>query len=299
MRAILLTSLLIFSITPLKAQDQQVLINYSEIELKSGLPTLMSGEQINLDFDNPQYGTISPGDVFSGVYLLVDNFKPDAPKFWYLLEKKDSTVSLGSLPIEDHQESLKNAKMNFSVTSGAQYTYSIELIHDSRNNRFFYKWIGSQKNNSPQPVKNTAKLEEGRQIPSFSVPLLNEEIFRLVEEKGRIVVVNWWSTSCSPCIAEIPGFNKLVEKYNSNGDIIFLAIAWDSETRVKNFLAQNEFNYKHALYNDETVKIFGGAFPRNLVIDRRGDIAYSELGADEDQWKKIDQVLQLITSIGK
>jgi peroxiredoxin len=299
MRAIFLTFLFVLSISSLEAQEVQDLDTYSNIELKSGFPTLSSGKQVNLDYDNPQYGSIDPGEAFSGVYILVDNSEPNSPRIRYLLEKKDRTISLGSLPFEDHQAKIQYAKMNFLPNEKAQYTYPVEVIYHADSNQYFYKWLGSQESNRPKAVKNTSKLKEGSQIPEFSVPLLNGESFNLEEEKNKILVINWWSTSCSPCIAEIPGFNKLVDKYKSNNEIVFLAIAWDTEKRIKNFLAENEFAYKHRLYNDQTVKLFGGVFPRNLVIDRNGKIAYNELGANENQWVKLDQVLQLVASISK
>jgi peroxiredoxin len=299
MRAIFLTFLFLLAISSLNAQDEHDLENYSTIELEAGFPTLSSGKLVNLDFDNPQFGLINPGEVFSGVYILVDNSQPNVPRFWYLLEKEDGTFSLGSLPFDDHQAEMQNAKINFLINAEVKYTYPIEFIYHADINQLFYKWIGSQESNRPLAVENISKLTEGSQLPKFTLPMLNGKTFSSEEEKNKILVINWWSTSCSPCIAEIPGFNKLVEKYKYNKEVIFLAIAWDNEKKVKNFLAEKEFAYQQALFNDQTVELFGGAFPRNLVIDRNGSIAYNELGANEDQWEKIDQVLQLVTTIGK
>jgi len=299
MRALFISFLLLSSISSLQAQDEQDLGNYSPIELEAGFPILSSGKQINLDFDNPQFGSINPGEAFSGVYILVNNSEPDDPRFWYLLEKEDGKFSLGSLPFDDHQAKIRYAKMNFLANAEAKYTYPIEVIYHAGINQLFYKWIGSQKSNKPLAIENTSELIEGSQLPKFTVPMLNGKTFSTEEEKDKILVINWWSTTCSPCIAEMPGFNKLVEKYKSNKEIVFLAIAWDTEKRINNFLAKNEFAYNHALYNDQTVELFGGAFPRNLVVDRNGNIAYNELGANEDQWEKIDQVLQLVTTIEK
>lgn len=137
-------------------------------------------------------------------------------------------------------------------------------------------------------------LAEGKKLPDFTVELLNGEQLNITETKDNIIVINWWSITCSPCIAEIPGFNKLIEKYSSNNRIVFLAIAWDSEERVKTFLENMSFKYQQALYNDRTVELFGGAFPRNVVVNSDGRIVYNHLGANKHQWKKLDQVISTL-----
>ena len=285
---------LLLSFTELKAEKAQDFLSYSKVELKSGSPTLYSGKKMGFGFKDPEYGTVNSGDVFLGTYILVDNSSPENPKFWYWVIKKDSTSTLGSLPFDNSEANLRTAKMNLENDTDVDYTYPIEIAYNEKENQFYYKWIGSSKNNRPEAVEASSKMKAGSQMPSFTVQILDGSKFEFEKVENKIVVINWWSTTCSPCIAELPGLNKLVKKYKTNPEIIFLAIAWDSEGKLKSFLEKRSFEYQQALYNERTVELFGGAFPRNLVIDKTGNISYNELGANEDQWEKVDQVIQML-----
>ena len=50
-------------------------------------------------------------------------------------------------------------------------------------------------------------------MPDFEYYNLENKKEFLSDLKGKNVVINWWSTGCGPCIAEIPIVNNMVEKY--------------------------------------------------------------------------------------
>ena len=289
----------LFNNSELRAQEGQNLKGFSEIEINSGHPTIYTGKKGGFDFENPEYGVMNSGSAFLGSYLLVDNSSPKNPRYWYWIIKKDSTSTLGGLSFDENKSNFKAAKMNLINNPEANFTYPIEIVYNEIENQFYYKWIGSDENNIPKAAKNDSKLTTGSKMPGFTVQLLSGKSFSFNNLKNKIMVINWWSTTCGPCIAEIPGLNKLVEKYKSNDNIVFLAIAWDSKQKLNSFLQNKPFEYQQALYNDQTIQLFGGAFPRNLVVNKNGNIAYNELGAAEDQWERIDQVIQLVISADK
>ena len=53
----------------------------------------------------------------------------------------------------------------------------------------------------------------GFTCPDFTVELLEGGSLSLSALRGKVVVVNWWATSCGPCIAEMPALSKLVGRY--------------------------------------------------------------------------------------
>ncbi len=77
MRVLCITLLLfLFPFSAADAQEDSTDTRRTKISLKSGFPTLSSGKTINFDFKNPEYGKIYSGDLFPGIYIVVNNTNP-------------------------------------------------------------------------------------------------------------------------------------------------------------------------------------------------------------------------------
>ncbi|MCB9309709.1 MAG: TlpA family protein disulfide reductase [Lewinellaceae bacterium] len=76
--------------------------------------------------------------------------------------------------------------------------------------------------------------------PDFEVKDINGTVYKLSQLKDKTIVLNFWFTSCKPCIAEIPVLNELVDE---NKDVVFLALAADKEDRIQSFLKKHSFHY--------------------------------------------------------
>src|SRR5438094_3274155 len=59
--------------------------------------------------------------------------------------------------------------------------------------------------------------KSGSVLPDFKLPDLGGKHFRSSQLKGSVVVLDVWATWCEPCIADIPMFNRLHEKYAGRG----------------------------------------------------------------------------------
>ena len=106
--------------------------------------------------------------------------------------------------------------------------------------------------------------------------------------RGKIVVLNLWFINCPNCLAEIKMLNELVEQYQANPDVIFLAPAASRKDELARFLVKNPFKYQ--VLPDSSIIIlsqFGAAdkngdinvpFPMHYVIDRDGNVVMKEQG---------------------
>jgi peroxiredoxin len=126
-----------------------------------------------------------------------------------------------------------------------------------------------------------AVMDKNR-APNVTFTTITGEQITMEQLHGKIVLVNFWATSCSGCIAEMP---KLVETYNryhaSGFELVAVAMAYDPPSNVANYVKKNALPFPVALdpqgemaaaFND--VKLTPTAF----VIDQRGRIVRNVVG---------------------
>lgn len=105
----------------------------------------------------------------------------------------------------------------------------------------------------------------------------NELIFSELE--GKVIVLNFWFTTCMPCLKEIPELNKLVDN-NDTDEVVFIAFARDDKEKLLKFF--NKFgDFKYSIV-PESYAIADAyrvvAWPQSMVIDRDGKVYKSWAG---------------------
>ena len=114
----------------------------------------------------------------------------------------------------------------------------------------------------------------GSIAPNFKSKTINGNLVDLSKLKGRVIVLNFWSTGCGPCIAEMPELNKLVKLY-SGKKVTFISLAAENSTLLSKFFKKHSFSFATIPDSDE---IMYGAFklesiwPYSVIIDKEGKI---------------------------
>ncbi len=100
--------------------------------------------------------------------------------------------------------------------------------------------------------------------------------------KGKVVMVNFWATSCVTCIKEMPKMVETYQKYNGKGlEFIAVAMQYDPPNYVLNFVQTRQLPFKVALdAQGEIAKSFGNVAltPTTFVIDKNGQILKRYVG---------------------
>lgn len=76
---------------------------------------------------------------------------------------------------------------------------------------------------------------------------------RIQEEKGKILVVNFWATTCAPCVKELPHFMEINNKYKGNATFKMILVSLDrlvDKERVLKFIKNKDLTAEVVLLDD-------------------------------------------------
>ena len=105
-------------------------------------------------------------------------------------------------------------------------------------------------------------------LPGLSLPTLSGHKVDSRQLKNNIVVLDFWATWCEPCIAEIPSFNSLQDRYAARGVRVIGVAAQSGWPRdIAKHAARHKMRYTILAGNDNTVSDFGVInFPTTFLI---------------------------------
>lgn len=116
--------------------------------------------------------------------------------------------------------------------------------------------------------------------PPFSLELLTGEAVKLEDLRGKVVLVDFWSSWCPPCVEEAPTLAQVYREYSGRG-VEFLGIAiWDDEDVVRRHVARFRVPYLNAIDGQGTVAIDYGVrgIPEKFFLDREGKLVKKFVG---------------------
>ena len=139
------------------------------------------------------------------------------------------------------------------------------------------------------PAKSNAARNAGAKEPfEFTLRRVPDgSNLPLANEKGKILVVNFWATWCGPCRALEPVFDRVAMDFQQNHGVLFLAADCDEdETLVPPYVKEVK-PQTTVVFADGLDRLFAvNSFPTVVIIDREGKIAYRAEGYGEDSFQQ-------------
>ncbi|NOT84569.1 MAG: TlpA family protein disulfide reductase [Methylococcaceae bacterium] len=124
-------------------------------------------------------------------------------------------------------------------------------------------------------------LPESAPVVTFKT-IVGEQL-KLVELKGRPVIVTFWATDCASCVKEIPHLIELYQRYHAQGlEIVAVAMYYDLPNHVVEMTRQKQIPYRVALdLKADLARAFGNVqlTPTTFLIAPDGLVAAKIVGA--------------------
>jgi peroxiredoxin len=137
----------------------------------------------------------------------------------------------------------------------------------------------------------------GGAAPNVAYTLLDGSRSNLQQLRGKVVLVNFWATSCTTCVHEMPQIVATHEKFKARGfETLAVAMRYDPPAYVIHFAESRKLPFGVAIDNTgEIAKRFGEVYltPTSVLINQRGEIVKRYLGKPDfvALHRLIDQLL--------
>jgi len=120
-----------------------------------------------------------------------------------------------------------------------------------------------------------------RVAPSFGVRTLDGKMFRMSENRGRPVVLDFWATWCGPCRTSMPHLARIQERYSGDG-LVVLGLSVDEEgpAVVRRYAERLHIHFRLAMADEKLLDQYGPIrqIPTTFFINRRGQVVRRTVG---------------------
>ncbi len=118
------------------------------------------------------------------------------------------------------------------------------------------------------------------EVPDLTMEALDGQTISMADQRGKVVLVNFWATWCGPCREEIPFLVRLAERYPDHLTVIGVSEDHGSSDTVAAFAEQYGVNYPIVMSTPEIKRAFPGVFalPTSFVVDPEGRMVESHVG---------------------
>ena len=124
----------------------------------------------------------------------------------------------------------------------------------------------------------------------FEVILIDGSKIDVQDLRGKIVLVNFWATTCGPCLAEFPNMKKLYEKYKPLGYEMIAYSCGDDDETLKAFVEKEQHPWlvgSLLMSRRNGIKDYNQFYgirgiPTTFLLDRQGIVRYMQVGTNDE-----------------
>lgn len=136
--------------------------------------------------------------------------------------------------------------------------------------------------------------------PESTFVLLDGSKKTTADLKGKVTLVNFWATSCTTCVAEMPHIVETHDKYKSRGyETLAVAMSYDPPSYVVNYAQTRKLPFSVAIDNTGAVaKAWGDVqiTPTTFIVNKRGEIVKRYVG--QPDFAELHQLIERLLAEG-
>ena len=146
----------------------------------------------------------------------------------------------------------------------------------------------------------------GAPAPQIALPIVGGGNSNLADDRGKVVLVNFWATWCEPCKSEMPGLQQLADELHGQPFRLYSVDLQEDAAAIQQFEQQYGLNLYAVMDEDGTATRAYGvrALPSTFLIDQHGTLHLQRLGplasgGPETMWSEAwlaDQVRGLLAT---
>ncbi|WP_075602469.1 TlpA family protein disulfide reductase [Saccharicrinis aurantiacus] len=227
-------------------------------------------------------------------------------EIWENVMTKDSRI-LTNLELIKFIESNNTQQAYFSLSFGGKkcgiigisidngitwhFTQPIVRFNYSQLKESFIPELDTSFISFDEDYKSKINFEIGTNLKQFKFEKLDGDIVEIRNYEGKVVVLNFWNTSCGPCVAEIPRLNELSSSMN-NKNVVFIAPALQQKNKelITSFLDKHPFNYEVVFCDFKKVNI--NYMPTHIILNKNLEVIAKLIGGNAENIVKMERILK-------
>ena len=139
-------------------------------------------------------------------------------------------------------------------------------------------------------------VKQALPAPAFVLQDMDEELHKLADYKGKVVMLNFWATWCPPCRREMPSMERLHQSLNKDDFVVLAINQMETPDHVFAYTGQLDVDPTFTLLFDTDSKVSlsyrVNGLPTTYLIDKQGNVRYRAVGGREFDHPKVVAIIQ-------
>lgn len=192
------------------------------------------------------------------------------------------------LYIREHPESEYSARLLLEIRDREQVSQLYDDLHPDVKSSFFGNVLSKM-------IRGWAITTPGVSFPGFRFQTLDGDTLIFDRYRDKYIVIDFWGSWCTPCLAEIPDLKSLYETYGD--DLLIIGIACnDNPERLKRTLDEYNITWPQVIEGEKEDNMYSTiygirAYPTKILIGPDRKVIKSYTGIDRDFYSDIDSIL--------